>query len=88
MEVEQVQVLYKKVQQVRHALAGIISSLEMVMEEFDTLSPDFRNLFEDSWHKTCLQAIENLNQSCLYFEQGAQETKVSCINQALITENR
>jgi hypothetical protein len=87
MEREQVQTLHETAKQVRHALAGIISSLEMVIDEFDILSPDLKALFEDSWHKTYLQAIENLNQACHCFKKISQEAAPSFISAPPANEN-
>ncbi len=72
MEREQVQILHETANQVRHTLAGILSSLELVIDEFDTLSPDFKARFEDTWHKTYLQSIEGLSQSLQCFAQNLQ----------------
>ncbi len=86
MQREQVQALDTIVKQVRHELAGIGSSLAMVIDEFDTLSPDFKTLFEDSWHKTCLQAIEHLNRACLCCAPAGDEAAPSLIGTVSLTE--
>ncbi|CAN5616882.1 hypothetical protein BH10CHL1_BH10CHL1_28710 [soil metagenome] len=88
MKREQVQALDTTVKQVRHELAGIGSSLAMVIDEFDTLSPDFKVLFEDSWQKTCLQAIEHLNHACLHFEQTGSEVTASLMGGTMVGEEQ
>ena len=61
MEREQVQILQETIKQVRHALAGILSSMEMVIEEFDTLPLEVKAKFEGHWYETYLKALQDLN---------------------------
>jgi hypothetical protein len=87
MDRKQVQALYETVMQVRHALAGILSSQAMVIEEFDTLSPEVKTKFEDAWHKTCLQVIQDLSGSLDCFAQASQVDTPSLINAPPANEN-
>ncbi len=72
MDREQVRAVHETAKQVHHALAGILTSLELVIDDFDTLSPELKARFEDSWHKTYLQAIQDLSDSLPCFSPAEQ----------------
>lgn len=61
MEREEVQTIYAAMKQVHHALAGTLTTLELVIEEFDTLPVEIKAKFAAYWCATYWKALEDLD---------------------------
>lgn len=79
MNREKVQSMVEQMKRVQHTLAGVILSMGLALEMFDTLSTEEREHYEQYWQEMQMKTMQDLRQLLDSFEPViALELNQSC----------
>jgi len=79
MNPKQTRILAEKVRQVHHVLADVITTMDLAIEISPSLSRAERAKYEQYWREAHLKAIQDLQESLVYFSQTTSKTHLPFI---------